>query len=383
MNPVAKFLLKMYSLFVIKNQKYIIFESGRSFNDNAYALYQYVKKNFPEYKRKYLVTSKEMKALGDKAGVDKKEMLLVSKKLSLYRYSLKSKAIFFSYINYWKKLKLTDKTKLVYTTHGEFPLKDCTKFYEYLCEPQQNKMDIATRTEYTKEILERKYPILSNHNLVVLGMPRSDALFNCNINKNEILEKLNAQKDLKIIISMTTFRSENERVSYFDHEFPISLNNEDLDKINEVLKQNNELLLIKLHPTQENNLVPENKENIKFITNKEIVELGLTIQTLYSICDAMITDYSTAYLGYLSLDRKIVFITTDKEKYTADRGWTVENVEEIMPGIKINTKEELINVLKNLEKEDEYKENRQAIKLKLVGDYKDQNCKSFTDKYLN
>ena len=65
MNPVAKFLLKMYSLFVIKNQKYIIFESGRSFNDNAYALYQYVKKNFPEYKRKYLVTSKEMKALGD------------------------------------------------------------------------------------------------------------------------------------------------------------------------------------------------------------------------------------------------------------------------------------------------------------------------------
>ena len=326
-----------------------------------------------------------MKRSGKVAGVPRKEMVSEKNKIALYRYSLKSKVIFFSYINYWTKLKLTDKTKIVFTSHGEFPLKDCTKYYDYLCGPQENKIIIATRTETTKKLLLKHYPIMANHYLEILGMPRSDTFYNCNVDKEEVLRKIGVEdyKDKKIIINMTTFRHEHDQgLDYFEDEYPIKLKNEDLDEINEVLRENNEILLIKMHPSQDGVKMPENKDCIRFMTNNDIVRLGLTIQSLYSICDAMITDYSTSFLGFLTLDRKIIFLVTDKEKYTTDRGWTVDNVEDFMPGEKITTKEELIDVFKNLSREDKYKDFRHEIKNKIVGDYKDQNCKSFTDKFL-
>lgn len=385
MNSFAKFLLKIYASFVIKNQKYLIFESGDSFKDNAFALYQYIKEHYPQYKRKYLVPKKEMKKLAAIAGVSKKEMLNPKNKLALYRYSLKSKAIFFSYINYWKKLKLTNKTDLVYTAHSEFPVKDCTKFYDYVLGPQENKIFISSRTEFAKELFIRKYPIMLNHNFEILGAPRNDLYFKYNVDKNEVLRKLGFENPdgMKIIISMTTFRHEPARgLNYFKEEFPIQLNEEDLDKINSILKENNEVLLIKLHHVQNGVVTPANKDFIKFINDEDIVRLGLSLQSLYTISDVMITDYSTAYLGFLIFDRKIIFVVADRDKYDFERGFTMENIEDYMPGEKVLTKEELLKAFENLNKDDGYKDARNDIRLKLVGDYKDQNCKSYTDRFL-
>ena len=385
MNSFAKFLLKIYASFVIKNQKYLIFESGDSFKDNAFALYQYIKEHYPQYKRKYLVPKKEMKKLAAIAGVSKKEMLNPKNKLALYRYSLKSKAIFFSYINYWKKLKLTNKTDLVYTAHSEFPVKDCTKFYDYVLGPQENKIFISSRTEFAKELFIRKYPLMLNHNFEILGAPRNDLYFKYNVDKNEVLRKLGFENPdgMKIIISMTTFRHEPARgLNYFKEEFPIQLNEEDLDKINSILKENNEVLLIKLHHVQNGVVTPANKDFIKFINDEDIVRLGLSLQSLYTISDVMITDYSTAYLGFLIFDRKIIFVVADRDKYDFERGFTMENIEDYMPGEKVLTKEELLKAFENLNKDDGYKDARNDIRLKLVGDYKDQNCKSYTDRFL-
>ena len=387
MNKIAKFLLKLYAKTVKKSHEYIIFESGNQFYDNAFALYQYVKANYPQYKIKYLITSKEMKKSAPQHGVDKSEMLNASRKLQLYKYSLKAKYIFFSYNNYWKKLKLQDDTKISFTTHGEFPVKGVWKYYDYLFGPQENKLICVTSTEYTKNLLLEKYPVLKNHDLVIAGMPRNDIMFHSKINKEDFLKTIGVEdnKNKHLIISLTTFKNENkEGVDYFKEEYPIALTEKDLVELNEVLEKNNQILIIKLHHVQDNVIIPENLKNIRFLKNKTVVDLGISLYELYGICDSLMTDYSTAFLAYLQLDRKVGFILADKEKYAKLRSWSIDNFEDMMPGDKIYTKEELIKFFNNLSsKDDPYKAARKDVRDKFCGDYKDQNCKSYADVYFS
>ena len=388
MSKIEKLFLKIYASFVKKEQTYLIFESADSFFDNAYALYLYIKKNFPEYKLLYVTASKEQEKSGPSHGVSKKEMINCRKKLKLYRYSLKAKCIFFSYENYWRKLKLQPETRVVYTAHGEFPVKDCTKYYNFLFgEPQENKLDIIVRTEYAKQIIDKKYPIFSKHNEVIAGMPRSDEMFHADLDKKFFLEKLGVKefKDQSLIVSMTTFRHQDARgLSYFEEEFPINLNNEELAKLNDILCKNNQILLIKLHHCQDGVIIPPNMDNIYFVSNKFLVDLNISNNILYTICDSLITDYSSAYLSFLDLDRKVGFVLIDQDKYTSSRGYTLDNVEDMMPGDKMRTKEDLYKFFDDLaSKNDPYKEQRRDVKLKFTGDYKDQNCKSYTDIYLS
>ena len=382
---LEKFLLKLFSLFVVKNQKYIVFESANDFYDNAYALCKYIKANYPQYKIKYLVTDKKMIPLAPSRGIEKKELLKASNKLKLYYYSLKAKAIFFSYNNYWKKLKLTEKTKLVFVTHGEFSLKNCKDYYDYICGPQENKVTFITRTEFTKKALQDKYPVLQNHDFLTFGMPRNDVMFNCSLNKEAILKSfgLKDYKNQDIILSMTTFRHENApNLEYFKDEFPIKLNKEDLKELNSILIKNNQVLVIKLHHSQDGVIQPENLDNILFIRNNDILKNNTTINEFYALVSALITDFSNSFLGFLPLDRRIGFILADQEQYIKDRGFTLDNPEDFMPGEKMITKEDFFRFFNNQNKKDEYKELRAEVRSKLAGNYKDQNCKEISDYFL-
>lgn len=387
MNKIAKGLLKIYASFIKKSDEYILFESAYDFYDNSFVLYKYIKEHYPQYKLKYLITSKEMKKHGPSQGVSPKEMIHVKNKLKLYKYSLKSKVIFFSYLNYWKKLKLQDSTRVVYLNHGEFPIKDCSEYYNYLFSvPQENKIDIVMGTKHIDEVLSKKYPVLNNHPHVVVGAPRNDEMFESILTKEELLKKLGVKENTnkQIILSMTTFRNkENEGVDYFEKEFPISLSLEKLKELDKHLDKNSQILIIKLHHEQLGVKVPSGLKNIVIIDNKKLGELNLTINLLYGVCDSLITDYSSAFLSYLNLDRPVAFILADFEKYSQNLGFTIENIESIMPGEKIYTLEELTKYFDNLHKGiDTYKNQRKEICLKFSGNYHNQNCKSVTDHYL-
>ena len=386
MKKIFKFFLKIYSLFIKKSNDYIIFESAREFFDNPYALYLYIKKNFPQYKLKYIVTTKEMKKTAKIRGVDKKELLNVNNKLALYRYSLKAKLIVFSYTNYWKNLKLSPINKIVYAAHSEFPVKYCGNYYDFILKDSDNIVDVSFRTEHTKRVMHQIYPIFNKHNSVILGMPRSDVMFHSKIQKEEFLKSLGVENasDKTIILSMTTFRHEHvQNLDYFTQEFPICMSKNEVEEFDKKLGENNELFLIKLHHSQDGVIVTNEYKNIKFINNEDLALLDLSSHDLYSVADCLISDYSTSYLGFLSLDRKVGFILTDKEQYTKDRGYTLENWEDMLPGEKMYTKDDLYAFLKEIKNpEDKYKEARRKVKLDYTGDYKDQNCKSYTDYYL-
>lgn len=386
MNKLVKFLLKIYAKFIKKSHEYIIFESAREFYDNAYALYLYIKKNYPQYKLKYVVTTREMRKSGKYRGVSKKEMINVKNKLQLYKYSLKAKVIFFSYTNYWRKLKLQDDTRIVYTAHGEFPLKNCEAYYDFIFGPQENIIDITIRTEYSQKVLTERYPIFKNHRTVVLGMPRSDFMFNSKVTKEDFLKSIGVKdyEGKKVILSMTTFRNAHAKIDdYFKDEYSLSLTREDVNEIDDLLGRNNQVLLVKLHHSQDGVVIPKGFKNIYFLNNTILSSLDVSINELYSVTDSLLTDFSSSYMSFLSLDRKEGFILADKEKYTIDRGYSFANLEDVLPGQKIYSKEDLISYFNNVNSPDDpYKEDRRRIKLMLTGDYKDQNCKSFTDYYL-
>ena len=384
MDKIIQFLLKIYASFIKKDDKYIIFESAREFFDNPYALYLYIKEHYPQYKLKYVVTTKEMKKSASIRGINKKELLNVNNKLALYRYSLKAKLIVFSYTNYWNKLKLSPKNTIVYAAHSEFPVKYCGEFYDFILKDSVNKVDVSFRTKHTKEVMHKIYPVFDKHNSVILGMPRNDIMFHSKINKAEFLKWLGYEENKTIILSMTTFRHAHEKIpNYFEQEFPICLNEQEVEELDKKLGENNEIFIIKLHHSQDGVIISNKYKNIKFLTNQDLALLDYSSHDLYSISDSLISDYSTSYLGYLVLDRKVGFILTDKAQYTKERGYTLENWEDMLPGDKMYSKEDFYKFLKDVKSpDDKYKEARKKVMLDYVGDYKDQNCKSYTDHYL-
>ncbi len=386
MNKILTIFFKIYSAFIKKTSDYIIFESANDYFDNAYSLYEYIKEHYPQYKRKYLIATKEMKQSGPLRGVTKKEMLNPKNKLALYKYSLKSKFIVFSYTNYWKIFKLPENIRIVNAGHGEFPIKSVEKYYDYLYGKQENKIDIAVVTNEVKEILRKRYPIVEGHNLVVLGTPRTDLMFHPKINRNEFLRSISIEKPegKHIILSMTTFRNEHvPNLIYFKDEFPIVFDDNQVSELDSLLEKNNQILLIKLHHSQDGVIIPTNYKNIKFINNADLTRLNVEIPELYSIADALITDYSSGFIGYLSLDRKMGFLLADSEQYSNDRGYTINNFKDYLPGDKIYTREAFLDFLNNLASpNDPFKEERHRVKMIFAGDYKDQNCKSYTDYYL-
>ena len=130
-------------------------------------------------------------------------------------------------------------------------------------------------------------------------------------------------------------------------------------------------------------IIPTKYKNIKFITNADLAKINNEITELYSIADYLISDYSSGFVGYLSLDRKMGFLLADKKQYSNIRGYTLENFDEYLPGEKVYSLDEFKKFICNLNSpEDPYKEERRKVKLIFAGDYKDQNCKSYTDYYL-
>lgn len=383
MKAIEKILFGSIRATTKKEDNYIIFESSDYFYDNSYELFKYVRENYKNYKIKYIVTNKAQREFGLKIGLKNSDMISYKNKVALYKYSLKAKVIFFSYDNYWKNMKLNEGTKLVNLGHGEFPIKDCSKYYDYILGPQVNTVESIFGGDKAKEILEAKYPHFKTHPIVINGFPRNDEIFKNSCKKADFLKDLGINEDLDIICSLCTFRNEHKQdAKFFQDEYPINLSDEDLVKLNNLLKENKQLLLIKIHHAQKGTSIPENLSNIKFIENEYLIEKGISNSVIYSLSKAMLTDYSSAFYAFLLLYRKIGFITVDKAKYEANRGFTVKEVDNYLPGEKIWNKEELFDFFKNLDKEDRFTKERENIRKGFVGDHRYDNCKAICDYYL-
>lgn len=141
------------------------------------------------------------------------------------------------------------------------------------------------------------------------------------------------------------------------------------DKLKLFLKENNAILVCKLHFADKNSLNFElQKEFYKMDSDSDIYPV-----LKYS--DALVTDYSSIYFDYLLLDKPILYYPIDLEEYQEKCRGFYGLYEELTAGIKAYNEDELINAMQGvINGKDEYKEQRQQLCDKMFKFKDGRNC---------
>lgn len=236
---------------------------------------------------------------------------------------------------------------------------------------QQFYTYVFASSEFFKPIVEKKFAC-NPENVYVCGHPRTDLLFRDDI-------KYNLGKFEKIIIWLPTFRKSKE-LGYTDVETDCIVpfyKADELNGLNDYLKNRNVKLIIKLHPLQDiDGIDLEQLSNVQLLTHSQFVKNGYDLYVLLRQTDALITDYSSVFYDYLLLDRPIGFTEDDVDQYESNRGFAVDNPNEFKPGMRIKSKDELIFFINSVaEERDSFRNKRKEIN-DLSNQYQDgNNCK--------
>lgn len=131
-----------------------------------------------------------------------------------------------------------------------------------------------------------------------------------------------------------------------------------------------------------NNIIEEYNlfNNIKVINNEFFEKNGVMLYELLGMADKLITDYSSVYIDYLILDKPIGFFIPDLKKYSNDRGFYENNLNESLPGPILEQDNDLINFIIN--NEDNYSQKRKIINEK-YNKYKDNKNSERILNYFN
>ena len=136
-------------------------------------------------------------------------------------------------------------------------------------------------------------------------------------------------------------------------------------ELNEVLKNNKQYLVIKHHVLQSSNKqIQGTLSNIKVVLSSDFVGTDMPLYQFIGQCDALISDYSSIYLEYLSLNKPICFAYDDYSEYEAKRGFMFSHPKEMMPGIHATDFDGLMSFFNRLNSSDDeyYLDRKTAIR---------------------
>lgn len=338
-----------------QDKNIIIFESflGKQFSDNPRAIYEQLKKNYPNLKMYWSV---------ERQSIDKFKDIEVK---SVRRFSIKwlylmNKAKYWvvnSRLPLW--IQKPRNTIYIQTWHGT-PLKRLatdmdevhmpgtnTELYKKNFVIEANKWDyLVSPNEYSTEIFKRAFKF--NKEVIETGYPRNDFLVNNNNAQkiNNIKEKLSIPLDKKVILYAPTWR-DNQFYGRGRYRFDLQL---DL----ELLKKNlsdKYIILLRLHYLIAEHLDLSKHED--FIYDFTFHE---DIRELYLISDLLITDYSSVFFDYGVLKRPMIFYVYDIDEYRDTLRGFYFNFEAEAPGPLVKTTHELIKQIQRSEKNWDYNE---------------------------
>lgn len=374
-----------FFLSVFKIKKRIIFESLPTYTDNAKAIYDYLIKN--KYNERYQIIwfcDEDCKIkLSDK----NVKVVKVWKKLRKFSF-----LGFIKYMHYLKNAKyimycnrgihkFNKKSLRIFLNHG-LPLKKIsdlkivTPKVDYVICPSKFFQEV-----YTRELhVDRK-------KIIPLGSPRNDIMYKYQAKKRKFSFITGDYE--KVMLWLPTFRNHagydrNDSNFYFPLGLPIIYTEEELIEIDDYLRKNKTLLLIKLHPVQDTSKVKKiNLHNIKLISDEDLINNAITLCEFSMYVDAFITDYSGIYYDLLLTNKQIGFTIDDFEEYNKVRGFPFSDPLDKMAGMKMKNMDEfkvyLDNVITN---HDEYRKMRQEM-VKLFYEKVDGKASERVVKYFD
>lgn len=275
---------------------------------------------------------------------------------------LTSKYVFFAFGDF--RIAPSKEQVVVNLWHGT-PVKTIGKmtgYRRYAAERLDSFSWICATSENIAPIMAKAFDC-SLDKVRIVGQPRTDYFFSSSPNA---LEKLGIDRDRyrKVVLWMPTFRaSRQEGFSDGDTDvsevpLPIVKTNEQLEELNRAAEGLGILILIKPHPVAD--IDCKSLSSIKCLWNRDIDAAGIALYEFVRDCDALITDYSSIYCDYLLLDRPMCFTVDDLDKYLSTRGFSFENVTDLMPGPHVSDLDGLIAFLHELDSGiDRYSEDRQ------------------------
>lgn len=216
----------------------------------------------------------------------------------------------------------------------------------------QNNTDVVTSTSDLYETLMSSCCAIETIKYQKVGFPRLDSLQHPVISKEQLMENLfkTADEQAQVGIYLPTFRYEiedNQAMTQLKNGNFLTVPDFDAEKLNSDLKQRHQYLLVKLHPYEMRlfNHLSSQFSNIAFLNNDYLLEHDYDLYELLGDTDFLITDFSSVYFDYLSLNKPIIFITNYLKQYEKARGLLIGPYEQVVPGICVKNQEELQTAL--------------------------------------
>lgn len=247
------------------------------------------------------------------------------------------------------------------------------------------------RYEYTTVISELYSKIhqdiygLRQDQMLVTGYAKQDWLFHP---IGGWQEKLGIPKAEKYIFWLPTFRSAKEQLQNLNEYelmgqigLPIVNTYDMLEKLNGLLESRGIILLIKLHPFQDKGKIGKvDLSNIVMLENERLVEADIPVNRLFGHADALISDYSSAAVDYMLLDRPIAFTLDDVEEYKQSRGFVFENIKAQLPGKELYSFGDFCEFIKEIGEEMDSTRKKRRELTAVMHKYQDGNsCKRIVE----
>lgn len=330
-------LLHLLNKCLPKKTKRIVFYSNLGFRDNVKALYDYMIKH--GYQKKYTIVcaSNEFYSTPKIDGV-----IYTNIYFGLF-YFLFSKYFFYSFGKY--PIKPSKNQVVVNLWHG-MPLKRIGNLEEHLQKKNFNYFTyLVTSSKFFTPIMKKAFSA-TDAQMITVGNVRNDELF--------VYQKSNK------IIWMPTYR---EIIDDLNDELLFSLSFDELECLNSILILNNYILYIKLHPLEKRKIMfGFTFSNIILLEDKYLSLKNITLYEFLGQTAALITDYSSVFVDYYLLNRPVAFTIGDINSYSQNRGFVVDNIQDLLIGYQLQTFNDLLNFIKDVIKnKDQYKEDRQVL----------------------
>lgn len=347
----------------------ILYESflGRNYSDSPKALFNYLLENEPnKWKHIWILNDKEL--VKNETEFNNNNVKVIKRFGWKYFYYATVSKYFILNMRQPKWLEKKNEQVILSTWHGT-PLKKLVFDMENVTSANKNyKKDfflqsrnwnyLIAANKYSENIFESAF-MYPRENILTYGYPRNDILTNHDKNyKIRIKEKFNIPLNKKVILYAPTWR-DDDFYAVGKYKFNLKL---DLEKMKKEFGDQY-VIVLRMHY-----LVSENIDLSMYDEFVYDYSKYNDINDLYIASDILITDYSSVFFDYSILKKPILFYMYDIEKYqNILRGFYI-NVNEELPGPILQTNDEVIHAIKNIDK----------VSLKF-----DEKYNNFIDKYCS
>ena len=247
------------------------------------------------------------------------------------------------------------------------------------CEKRYDYMTVIS--DLYAEIHEQIYG-LRKEQLLVTGYAKQDWLYE--EPDRSLLERLGIPRADQYIFWCPTFRMSKGSFRYLNEQkepsetgLPLVDSFQKMEMVNAVLQKGKMVLIVKLHPLQDETQVHcSGFSNVILLDNHRLSMEGIEINQLLPLSAALISDYSSAAVDYMLLDRPIAFTLDDLESYEKNRGFVFEPIREWLPGKELDLFEDFCDfLLEVMRREDSLKEKRERLCKKMHKFHDKGNCR--------